>query len=209
MTETAEEHDRANRQKFDRWAGHFDDWGFAFRYFQKRVLSLMVLRKNSSFLDLGCGTGWAVCRVASMLEGQGHFVGVDLSEKMIEKAAENSKDLTHVRFHAASAEALPLEDASFDNILCTFSFHHYLNPGKALSEARRVLKPGGKIYILDGTPDDFFTRWIDQMAAGIDKGHVKQYSSGEFARMFSDAGLQRLESRTILIYPVKVHIAKK
>ena len=109
----------------------------------------------------------------------------------------------------ASAEALPLEDGYFDNIICTFSFHHYLNPGKALSEARRVLKPSGKLYILDGTPDDFITRWIEKVFLRIDTAHVKQYSTNEFREMFSAMGLRHLESRTILIYPIKVHIAEK
>ncbi len=102
-------HEKANREKFDRWAGHFDRWGFAFRYFQKRVLSRLAPPKGSAFLDLGCGTGWAVCRVARLLVGQGFFVGVDISEKMIEKAEANSKGLANVHFHVASVEALPFK----------------------------------------------------------------------------------------------------
>ncbi len=166
-------------------------------------------RKGTAFLDLGCGTGWAVCRVATLLEGQGLFAGVDISGKMIEKAVSNSKGLANIHFHVASVEALPLDNDSFDNVICTFSFHHYLNPGKALSEVRRALKPKGKFFILDATPDDFAMKWFDRIGAKYDKGHVKQYSIREFGQMFAENGLKHLGSRTILMYPVKAHIAEK
>jgi len=99
----------------------------------------------------------------------------------------------------------------FDIIICTMSFHHYLNPGKAIAEAYRVLKQKGRIYILDVTTDDFITRWIDVLISKKEKGHVhvKQYNTAEYKQMFSRAGLKYIESKIILSYPLKVHIAEK
>ena len=54
---------------------------------------------------------------------------------MIIKAREVAKGMENVKFYKASSEDLPLEDNFFDNIICTFSFHHYGHPEKALSEA--------------------------------------------------------------------------
>ena len=86
------EHDKLNQQKFDKWAGKFEERNSIFRYFQKRVISIIPLPSDSNFLDLGCGTGWAVRYVSSLLKGQGYFVGIDVSENMIKKAKEVARD---------------------------------------------------------------------------------------------------------------------
>ncbi len=210
MTISESDHTKLNQQKWDRWSRTFDNkWGAPFRYLQKRIVSLAELKSGGNFLDLGCGTGFAVHYAAELLKGQGNFVGIDISEGMIAKARENAAGIENIRFYRASSEELPLENDYFDAIICTNSFHHYLNPGKALAEVFRVLKPGGRIFILDGTTDDLITRWIDSLARKAEKAHVKQYSTAEYRQMFSDAGLHYLESRIVLFYPLKVHIARK
>ena len=175
---------------------------------QKQVLSLISFQPGTSFLDLGCGTGWAVCYVAGLLEGQGQFTGIDISQGMIERARENASGLKNVHFHIASAERLPVEDNTMDNIICTNSFHHYLHPEKALAEIRRVLKEKGGIYILDVTSDDVITNWIDRSHAKKEKEHVRFHSTKEMKDLFSKAGLRYVKSKLIW-YPVKVHIAEK
>ena len=107
---------------------------------QKQVLSLISFQPGTSFLDLGCGTGWAVCYVADLLEGQGQFIGIDISQGMIERARENASRLENVHFRIASAEQLPVEDETMDNIICTNSFHHYLHPEKALAEIHQGIE---------------------------------------------------------------------
>jgi ubiquinone/menaquinone biosynthesis C-methylase UbiE len=208
MTAIAE-HEKRNRQKFDTWAENFETRGSWFQYFQKRVISLIDFSSPCSFLDLGCGTGWAVRYVSDLMKGKGNCAGIDISEKMIEQARRLAAGMNNVVFHNASSENLPVEDGSIDNIICTFSFHHYANPVKALSEARRVLKPRGKFFILDATLDDFLTRLFETLFLKLDKSHVKQYTTNEFRRMFPEAGLTYLKSATILMYPIKVHIAEK
>ncbi len=203
------EHDKLTQEYFDKWANNFEKRGTPFQYFQRRVISIIDPKPNSSFLDLGCGTGWAVRYVSSLAGGKGHFIGIDISGKMIEKAKEIARGMHNISFYNASSEDLPLENNYFDNIICTFSFHHYLHPEKALSEAFRVLKSGGKLYILDFTPDDFFIKWIDRVFLKMQKEHVKQYSTMEFKRLFNNAGLKPLGSKIILSYPIKLHIAEK
>jgi ubiquinone/menaquinone biosynthesis C-methylase UbiE len=205
------EHNKANEQKWDVRARTWDKKGFHYfylRYFQKKVISIANLQKNTNFLDLGCGTGWAVCYAAALLNGWGNFIGIDISEGMIEKAKENASGLKNISFFKASAEELPLENDFFDTIICTNSFHHYWNPIKALAEAYRVLKQKGRVYILDITADDFFTKWIDGRAGKKEKERVKWYSTAEYKSMFSRAGLSYIKSKWIA-YPSKVHIAEK
>jgi SAM-dependent methyltransferase len=129
---------------------------------------------------------------------------------MIKKAKENSKNLKNISFYKASVEELPLANDYFDNIICTNSFHHYFNPKKVLSEIYRVLKPKGRIYIADGTADNFIVRWLEKnVFRKLEKEHVKLYDTKEYMQMFEEAGLQYLRSKIILSYPIKVHIAEK
>ncbi len=202
-------HDKANEKKWDIRARTFDkkkhDY---FRLMQKMVISMLDLRENSNFLDLGCGTGWAVCYVCSLLKGRGNFIGIDISKEMVEKAGINAQGLDNIAFYKASSEDLPLKNNYFDYIICTNSFHHYLNPLKALAEVHRVLKPGGKIYILDLTSDNFLIKWIDSHTRKIEKEHVRFYSTAEYKDMFSKSGLNHIKSKTAF-FPLKVHTAEK
>ncbi len=204
------EHHKSNEKKWDEWAQSFDNkWAAPFRYLQKQVIAIADIKPDTNFLDVGCGTGWALRYAAGLLNMQGNFIGVDISERMIEKAREHSRGMTNIKYYKANAEELPLENNWFDVIICTNSFHHYLNPAKALGEAYRVLKQKGKIYVLDITTDDFITGWIDVQIKKMEKEHVKQYSTAEFKYMFSKAGLKYIKSKIIMVYPLKVHIAEK
>jgi len=204
------EHHKANEEKWDNWARTFDNkWAAPFRYLQKQVISIANIQPDTTLLDIGCGTGWALRYAAGLLNGRGNFVGVDISEGMIAKAKEHSRELLNIKYYRASAEELPLDDSCFDMIICTNSFHHYLNPAKALDESCRVLKQKGRIHILDITTDDLITRWIDAFIKKMEKEHVKQYSTSEFEHMFSEAGLKYITSKIIMAYPFKVHIAEK
>jgi len=200
---------RLNERKWDRRSSTYDQKRFDyFRWMQQRAIRLIDLHPGMHFLDIGCGTGWAVRYVAGLLQGDGEFSGVDISGGMIEKAKNQTQGLEQVHFYQANAEKLPFEDGRVDDALCTNSFHHYPDPLKALVEIGRVLKPGGRFYILDVTSDDFFIRWIDSRVRQNEQEHVKFYSSREYQAMFAAAHLDHVQSR-IITYPLKVHIAGK
>jgi SAM-dependent methyltransferase len=88
------------------------------------------------------------------------------------------------------------------------SFHHYLHPIEALTEIHRVLRPGGRLCILDVNADNHLVRWMDGRTRQKEAEHVRFYSSVEYAKMFEKAGLKAVVSRMILP-PVKVHIAER
>ena len=200
---------KANEAKWDKRALSFDEKRFNyFRYMQKKVFSIIDIHKEINFLDLGCGTGWAVCYVAILLKEKGIFIGIDISQKMIEKAIKNASDLENVKFYKASSDRLPLQDNFFNVVICTNSFHHYPVPGKVLEETYRVLKAKGKMYILDVTADDPFIKWIDKMVRRREKEHVRFYSTIDYKNMFLRAGLSYIKNKQIT-YPLKIHIAEK
>ncbi len=93
-------------------------------------------------------------------------------------------------------------------IICTNSFHHYLNPSKALHEIYRLLKKGGKVYILDPTADNWIAKVADKIIKLVEPEHVKLYSTKEFQQLFYHAGLRYITSEIINAHH-KVHIGEK
>jgi ubiquinone/menaquinone biosynthesis C-methylase UbiE len=206
---TISTHEKATQDKFDKWADSFEQNGKLFQYFQKKVIDIIDLKNKNSLLDLGCGTGWAVRYAAKLLNEDGYFYGIDISKRMIEKANELAIHTKNVRFFNTSSENLPFDDNSIDSVICSFSFHHYKYPEKALNEVARVLKPKGKIHVIDITPDDLFMKLFDTLMKIIQKEHVKQYSSKEFKEMYTMSKLEYIESKIVTLYPIKMHIAEK
>jgi ubiquinone/menaquinone biosynthesis C-methylase UbiE len=203
------EHTELNELKWDSRAATYDQRRFDyFRWMQQRVIRMIDLRPGFHFLDIGCGTGWAVRYVAGLLQDEGEFHGVDLSGNMIEAARANSRSFRNVHFCKTNAEQLPLEGGSVDCAICTNSFHHYPEPLKVLDEIHRVLSVGGCLYILDVTTDDFLMRWIDGLVRQREHEHVRFYNSREYRTMFALAKLKHVNSRSVA-YPLKVHIAEK
>lgn len=204
-------HLQLNKAKWDKWANWLDSKGWRHNYLrdaQNKVVSILDVNENIHFLDVGCGTGWAVGEVARLAGNKGWFYGVDLSPKMIEKATDNFKGKDIFHFMQANAESIPLKDNFFDVIICTNSFHHYPKPDKALNEMYRLLKSGGKLYILDPTADSWIAKLADKIIKIVEPEHVKLYSTEEFRQLFENAGLRYIASE-IIKAEEKVHVGEK
>jgi ubiquinone/menaquinone biosynthesis C-methylase UbiE len=198
-----------NKKKWDRRSENYDEKRFDyFRFMQKRVLYLARIKDNQHFLDIGCGTGWAVRYAAGRVKEDGKAYGIDISPGMIERAKAGSARIQNAFFFQADAEALPLDNDFFDVIICTNSFHHYPDPKQVLTEVDRVLKPGGRIYIMDFTADGVISRMVDRAFRKREPEHVKFYSTREYRQLFSGADLKYVATKTITP-PMNVHIAEK
>lgn len=112
--------------------------------------SLLGINGGSRVLDVGCGTGDDVLRMAAIVGPFGRVVGLDLSETMIELARRRAegKDLP-VEFIPGSVYDLPFPDDSFDACRCERVFQHLDEPIRALREIVRVIRPGGRILLID------------------------------------------------------------
>lgn len=201
-----------NKALWDKWADEdtLDNNGGKSRFLraaQSKVISLLNVQPNVHFLDVGCGTGWAVGQVSNLVDGKGLFYGVDLSAKMIEKAKSNFSGRDNFHFLQANSESIPLDDNFFDIIICTNSFHHYLHPDKALKEMYRLLKSGGKLYILDPLADSRVIKFWDGIAKLLEPEHVKIYSTKEFRQLFEQAGLKHTSVTTD--WHQGIHIGEK
>lgn len=101
---------------------------------------------GSRVLEVGCGTGVITAMIAD-LEGVGEVVGIDPAPGLIRRARERRPDLT---FDVGDGQALPYADASFDGVVFATTLCHLPDPGLALSEARRVLRPAGTLLVYEG-----------------------------------------------------------
>ena len=102
------------------------------------LLDAAGIAPGQELLDVCCGTGL----VAQAAAARGATVtAIDIAEDMI--AAARAKDLP-ADFHVGDAEALSFPDRTFDRVICNFGLFHVPEPDKAIAEAARVLRPGGR-----------------------------------------------------------------
>jgi ubiquinone/menaquinone biosynthesis C-methylase UbiE len=158
--------------------------------FEETVKAMSAfLSPRSRILDTSCGPGMELGELARLVP-DGEIVGADLSAGMVNQAAANARrsGLTNVAFFQADVGNLPETfQGNFDLIWCSFSFHHYPQPLQALKEMRRVLRPGGKAFIVDAGP-----AWMKALASPIaklgDPGWISFHTGEEFQDLAGRAG---------------------
>ena len=109
------------------------------------------IKEGDIVLDLGSGAGIDAILAAKKVGNKGKVIGVDMTEEMIEKAKENAKKqgVKNVDFLLGEIENLPLKDNSVDTIITNCVINLTPDKSKTFSEAYRVLKQGGRIYLSD------------------------------------------------------------
>lgn len=184
-------HTRGAVARFNDWAKTYGEDRISawFRFYQSLAMKKLRIDQGCRFLDVGCGSGWAVREAISRL-GAGHACGIDISPKMIEKAIAQTPKVSNVEFRVANAEEIPYPDESFSAILCTCSFHHYLNPVRALSEMKRVMQKDGALVMLDAARDVSFAIWLqDRWRRHFERSHVRYYTTTEVKALLAKAEL--------------------
>jgi SAM-dependent methyltransferase len=113
--------------------------------------SLGPIHPGEAVLDIGCGAGLDALVAARMVGPEGRVAGIDVTQAMIDKAGANLSvlGLKNVSFQVAEAESLPFPDNYFDVVISNGVFNLTLDKEKALKEAHRVLKPGGRLLLAD------------------------------------------------------------
>ena len=116
------------------------------------ILSRLKPEAGQTWLDLGAGSGFMTL---PLLEQGCHVIALDLSEEMLDYLLSRVPEdlLPHLELGVAAAPPLPLEDASVDNVVLINVFHEIPDHSGAAREMLRVLRPGGRIHILDHRRD--------------------------------------------------------
>jgi demethylmenaquinone methyltransferase/2-methoxy-6-polyprenyl-1,4-benzoquinol methylase len=143
---------------FDRVASNYDALnsvmtaGLHHRW-RERAAARAELSAGDSALDICCGTGDLALELSNHVSPDGHVVGCDFSEPMLDLAREKAAErgVAGVRFEWADALALPYDGERFDAVTVGFGVRNLADLGRGLSEMARILKPGGRAVILEIT----------------------------------------------------------
>jgi ubiquinone/menaquinone biosynthesis C-methylase UbiE len=158
------DHDELRREIAERWERASKGWGEMRAVFQaaaEPVSQWLVERVDPQpglrVLELAAGPGDTGLRAAELLHPMGTLILTDVSEGMLEVARARAQDLgiSNVEFKLMDAEWIDLPTADVDGVLCRWGYMLLADPGAALRETRRVLKPGGTVALAAWTaPED-------------------------------------------------------
>ena len=146
---------------------------------------------NEHVLDLACGTGELERRLLN-LHPDLNVIGVDISEKMLDVARLK---LPNLEFVKASASSLPFPDHNFDIVVTVSAFHYFEQPLDTLKEIRRILKPQGKLIIMDWCRDYWLCQALDLFLKIFDPAHKICYTQKELSDLLTTSGLDVIEAR--------------
>jgi ubiquinone/menaquinone biosynthesis C-methylase UbiE len=188
--------------EFIRWSDSYDrsvlQWlifGPSHRALIRRIHDV-VADRPAKILDVGCGTGVFASRLRAALPHV-EIYGVDLVAEMLEKGRERWRSHRgHVFPVQGDSERLPFPSGSFDIVTCSNSFHHYPRQDRAVAEMHRVLKPGGRLMIVDGYRDGPWGWFIFDVCVAAVEGDVHHASGRRLRELMADAGLQAVAQRT-------------
>lgn len=125
--------------------------------YRRRALARAGLGRGMRVLDVGFGTGLVAAEAIALTGGPRFVTGIDPSPGMMQASPLASR----VELHVGRAEALPFADASFDFVSMGYALRHLSDLSAAFSEFRRVLRPGGRLCLLEITrPETALARWL-------------------------------------------------
>ncbi len=195
----------------------------------RRATARALVRPGDAVLDVGCGTGDLAFDCAA--RGAGSVLGVDFAEPMLALARgkARARQATTVSFAAADATRLPLADASVDVWCAAFVLRNIPDLDAALAEARRVLRPGGRLGVLEITRVErgwlrplarfHFERVVPLLGRAITR-HPSAYrylpdsvdhfpAASELSERIEDAGFEAASIRRFGLGTVALHVATR
>ena len=190
------------------------------KIWRRHALKYIVDGTPQNILDVACGTGDSTIAAAKAAAEGSKVIGVDISEGMmafVEGKAVEAGVADRITTEVGDGENLRFEDGSFDRVTCAFGIRNFENKEKGLSEFHRVLKPGGKVVILElSVPQNKVLRWLYDLyfmhvlpwiggKISGDKTAYKYLPSSvhnfpppkEFCSMMRDAGFSSVSSKTL------------
>lgn len=174
---------------FEDAAAEWDDlrhelYGQAFT----RDALLALLPEDWAVADLGCGSGALAADLAGYVA---NVIGIDNNAAMLKAARRRLKGVKNTELRKGDLTALPIDDDACDATLCVLVLTYLDDVAAAVAEMARVVKPGGKVVVLDllAHSRDAFRRQMGQLHTGFEPDVIQ--------RLFEDAGLQSVRCRTL------------
>ena len=162
----------------------------------EKVFAGMNITRGERSLDIGCGSGWAARRLAQ-LAPEGLAVGVDVAGEMVAVARRLSVEIENVMFVVGSAGEIPWQDDFFTLALSVDSALFWPDPEAAAREVRRVMTPGGRLFVLNShyRENPLQGRWQAVYEAQYPPVHLK--GEAEWAEVFVAAGFESVTHQRV------------
>ena len=200
------------------------------RHWRKIAVKMLSASKPKTILDVATGTADFAIEAISLQPEK--ITGVDLAENMLEIGRQKIKKMNlenSIALQQADSEALPFPENNFDAITIGFGVRNFMHPLKGLSEMNRVLKPGGKIAVLEfSKPKNFMVKTLfnfyfkqlcpligalvsrDKKAYKYLHDSVKNFAEGrEFVNMMETAGFKNTFQRKLTFGIASVYFGEK
>lgn len=179
------DYESESEQFYDHIANNFDHTfdGFLARFFKKFIKKNLEFPEQSRILDVGCANG----TLLGMLNEKHTILGngLDISSEMVKVATKLHPEFT---FKRGTAEEIPFESTSFDLLICSASFHHFPNPKRFLSEAKRLLAADGRLVIAEIHIPVVTKIYNWRLNRFSTEGDVKVYTPKELVKLFENNG---------------------
>lgn len=178
-------------KSFDVQAADFESrsLNFSKEDYLKYTLESVEPKNTDTFLEVAAGTCVCARSFAPMIK---NAVCIDATPAMLQvgKDEADKKHLDNMIFVKGYAEELPFLDDSFDIVFSRLAFHHFTNVDKAFSEMVRVLKPGGKLVLIDmEATQEELRATEDEIERLRDMSHIRNLSKEEIDNLFIENGL--------------------
>ncbi|MDN6967438.1 class I SAM-dependent methyltransferase [Oenococcus sp. UCMA 17063] len=187
-------YEKLSQKYYDKIAGHFDFSisGFFSYPFKRLINHNLKLKNNDRLLDVGCANG----RLLGLLGKQAKIIGtgIDISGEMISIAKQNYPEY---RFVCASSEKIPFKNEQFDYIICSASFHHFLDPVYFLNSIKKFLKTDGRLIIAEINIPIFHSLYNDLIIPRSKEGDVKTYKTSELINLFQENSFKILKKEVL------------
>jgi ubiquinone/menaquinone biosynthesis C-methylase UbiE len=158
----------------------------------QRLLRSAGVTEADTVLDVACGPGIVACAFASVAQ---HVTGLDLAPVMLEqaRARQAERGLANLTWLCGDVARLPFPDDSFSIVVSRYAFHHFLAPGVALAEMRRVCRPSGRVVVADVTPEAEKLAAYDQFEKLRDPSHAHALSLDSLKSLFESVDLRAMQ----------------
>jgi len=208
MTDDTTHEDRV-RHSFRRQVGQFDGPNAPFaRLAEGAPAWVGPLDPDSVVLDMACGAGHVSQTLAPFVR---QVVGVDLTPELLALGAARLRDagVANVLLQEANVERLPFTDESFDVVVCRAALHHFADPRRALAEARRVTRVGGRLVMSDMVVTVSAARdRFDDLHRALDPSHVRCFTPDELRAACADVASVAHDETSEFRAPVDIAITE-
>lgn len=174
-------------RSYNEKADHYDSTleGRYTREFKLKLLEEISVNRGAYVLDVACGNGTLIKMLAEKHGIIGY--GADISERMIENARRKNPEMV---FETAGCEAMPFDSQFFDVVTVCAAYHHFPDVKAFATEAHRLLKAGGSLYIAD-VYYSALVRFLCNPFVPLSKaGDVRFYSPKEIIKTFENSGFR-------------------